>query len=176
MGLQSRSSHSVWMKPLNHKPLIVSWLQDPIVSTEDSQSAGPFTVFDPDIDFLVQSPSNIYLRAALQCCSLNLRLTCTHACYFTNLAHSVNMSDEVNLVGTANELNGQLKSIVLKLTENYVGFTTLEASLLDKRFLSDLASLTVTAVVPIAATPINDPPVIQLQFMTIRMDEMRQRM
>jgi len=81
------------------------------------------------------------------------------------------MSNEVNLVGTPNELNGQLKSIVVKLTENYVGFTTLEASLLDKRFLSDLASFTVTAVVPIAVTPINDPPVIQLPFATIRMDE-----
>ena len=118
MGLQSRSSHSIWMKPLNHKPLIVSWLQDPIVPTEDPQGAVPFTVFDPDIDFLVQSQSNIYLRAASQCCSLNLRLTCTHACYFTNSAHSVNMSDEVNLVGTPNEMNGQLKSIVVKLTES----------------------------------------------------------
>ena len=73
------------------------------------------------------------------------------------------MSDEVNLVGTPNEMNGQLKSIVVKLTE--------KASLLDKRFLSDLASFTVTAVVPIAVTPINDPPVIQLPFATIRMDK-----
>ena len=81
------------------------------------------------------------------------------------------MSYEVNLVGTPNELNGLLKSIAVKLTENYVGFTTLEASLLDKRFLSDLASFTVTAVVPIAVTPINDPPVIQLPLATIRMDE-----
>ncbi len=81
------------------------------------------------------------------------------------------MSNEVNLVGTPNELNGQLKSIVVKLTENYVGFTTLEASLLDKRLLSDLASFTVTAAVPIAVTPINDPPVIQLPFAPIRMDE-----
>ncbi len=39
------------------------------------------------------------------------------------------------------------------------------------RVLSDLASSTVTAVVPIAVTPINDPPVIQLPFATIRMDE-----
>jgi hypothetical protein len=37
--------------------------------------------------------------------------------------------------------------------------------------LSDLASFTVTAVVPIAATPMNDPPVIQLPFATIRMDK-----
>jgi hypothetical protein len=81
------------------------------------------------------------------------------------------MSNEVDLVGTPNELNGQLKSIVVKLTENYVGFTTLEASLLDKRFLSDLASFTVTAVVPIAVTPINDPPDIQLPLATTRMDE-----
>ena len=57
------------------------------------------------------------------------------------------------------------------MTEKYVGFTTLEASLLDKRFLSDLASFTVTAVVPIAVTPIDDPPVIQLPFATIRMDK-----
>ena len=71
------------------------------------------------------------------------------------------MSNEVNFVGTSNGLNGQLKSIVVKLTENYVGFTTLEASLLDERVLSDLASFTVTAVVPIAVTPINDPPVIR---------------
>jgi hypothetical protein len=42
---------------------------------------------------------------------------------------------------------------------------------LEKRFLSALASFTVTAVEPIAATPINDPPVIQLPFATIRMDE-----
>jgi hypothetical protein len=42
---------------------------------------------------------------------------------------------------------------------------------LDKRFLSDLASSTVTAVVPIAATPIKDPPVIQLPFATIRINE-----
>jgi hypothetical protein len=42
---------------------------------------------------------------------------------------------------------------------------------LDKRFLSDLASFTVTAVVPIAVTPINDQPVILLSFATIRMDE-----
>ena len=112
MGLHSRSSHSVWMKPFNHKPFIVSWLQDPIVLNEDSQSAVPLTVFDPDIDFLVPSQSNINLRAASQCCSPNLRLTCTHACYFTNSAHSVNMSNEVNLVGTPNEMNGQLKSIV----------------------------------------------------------------
>jgi hypothetical protein len=42
---------------------------------------------------------------------------------------------------------------------------------LDKRVLSDLASFTVTAVVPIAVTPINDPQVIQLPFATIRMDE-----
>ena len=171
MGLHSRSSHSVWMKPFNHKPFIVASLQDPIVLTEDSQLAVLFTVFDPDIDFLVQSQSSIYLRAASQCCSLNLRLTCTHACYFTNSAHSVNMSYEVNLVDFPNELNGQLKSIFVKLTENYVGFTTLAASLLDKRFLSDLASFTVTAVVPIAVTPINDPPVIQLPLATIRMDE-----
>ena len=81
------------------------------------------------------------------------------------------MRNEVNLVGTPNEWNGQLKSIVVKLTENYVGFTTPEASLLDKRVFSDLASFTVTAVVPIAVTPINDPPVIQLPFATIRMDE-----
>ena len=81
------------------------------------------------------------------------------------------MSNEVNLVGTPNELNGQLKSIVLQLTANYVGFTALETSLLDKRVLSALASFTVTAVVPIAVTPINDPPVIQLPFATIRMDE-----
>jgi hypothetical protein len=40
---------------------------------------------------------------------------------------------------------------------------------MDKRFLSDLASFTVTAAVPIAVTPINDPPVIQLPFATIRM-------
>jgi hypothetical protein len=130
-----------------------------IVLTEDSQSAVPFTVFDPDIDFLVQSQSNIYLS---QCCSLNLRLSCSHACYFTNSAHSYNMSSEVNLVGTPNKMNGHLKSIVVKLTENYVGFTTLDASLLlDKRFLSDLASFTVTAVVPIAVTPMNDQPVIR---------------
>jgi hypothetical protein len=51
------------------------------------------------------------------------------------------------------------------LTEKYVGFTTLEASLLDQIFLSDLA------VVPIAVTPINDPPEIQLPLATIRMDE-----
>jgi hypothetical protein len=51
------------------------------------------------------------------------------------------------------------------LTEKYVGFTTLEASLLDKIFLSDLA------VVPIAVTPIKDPPVIQLPLATIRMDK-----
>jgi hypothetical protein len=121
MGLHSRSSHSVWNKPLSHKPFIVSSLQDPIVLTDDSQSAVPFTVFDPDIDFLVQSQSNIYLRAASQCCSLNLRWTCTHACYFTNSAHSVNMSYEVNLVGIPKEFNGQLRSIVVKLTENYVG-------------------------------------------------------
>ena len=171
MGLHSRSSHSVWMKPFNHKPFIVSSPQDPIVPTEVLQLAVLFTVFDPDIDFLVQSQSNIYLRAASQCCSLNLRLTCTHACYFTNSAHSVNMSNEVDLVATPNGLNGQLKSIVVKWTENYVGFTTLEASLLDKRVLSDLASFTVTAVVPIAVTPINDPPEIQLPFATIRMDE-----
>jgi hypothetical protein len=171
MGLHSRSSHSVWIKLFNHKPFIVSSLQEPIVLTEDAQSAVPFTVFDPDIDFLVQSQSNIYLRAASKCCSLNLRLTCTRACYFTNSAHSVNMSNEVDLVGTPNELNGQLKPIVVKLTENYVGFTTLEASLLDKRLLSDLASFTVTAVEPITVTPINDPPVIQLPFATIRMDE-----
>jgi hypothetical protein len=104
MGRHSRSSHSVWIKLFNHKPFIVSSLQDPIVLTEDSQSAVPFTVFDPDIDFLVQSQWNIYLRAAAsQCCSLNLRLTCTHACYFTNSAHSVNRSNEVNLVGTPNK-------------------------------------------------------------------------
>ena len=103
MGLHSRTSHSVWMKPFNHKPFVVSSLQDPIVPTEDSQSAVPLTVFDPDIDFLVPSQSNIYLRAASQCCSPNLRLTCTHACYFTNSVHSVNMSNEVNLVGTPNE-------------------------------------------------------------------------
>jgi hypothetical protein len=42
---------------------------------------------------------------------------------------------------------------------------------LDKRFLSDLASFTVTAAVPIAVTPINDPPVIQLPLATIRMDK-----
>jgi hypothetical protein len=47
----------------------------------------------------------------------------------------------------------------------------LAASLLDKRFLSGLASFTVTAVVPNAATPINGPPVIQLPLATIRMDE-----
>ena len=81
------------------------------------------------------------------------------------------MRNEVNLVGIPNEWNGQLKSIVVELTENYVGFTTLEFSLFDKRFLSALASFTVTAVVPIAVTPINDPPVIQLPFATIRMDE-----
>ena len=82
------------------------------------------------------------------------------------------MSYEVNLVGTPNEWNGQLKSIFVELTENFVGFTTLEASLLlDKRFLSDLASFTVTAAVPIAVTPINDPPVIQLPLATIRMDK-----
>jgi hypothetical protein len=135
MGLHSRSSHSIWIKPFNHKPFIVSSLRDPIVLTEDSQSAVSFTVFDPDMDFLVQSQSNIYLRAASQCCSLKLRMICTHACYFTNSAHSVNMSNEVNHVGTVNELNGQQKSIVVKLAENYVGFTTLEASLLDKRFV-----------------------------------------
>jgi hypothetical protein len=81
------------------------------------------------------------------------------------------MRNEVNLVGIPKELNGQLRSIVVELTENYVGFTTLEASLLDQRLLSDLASFTVTAVVPIAVTPINDPPVIQLPFATIRRDE-----
>ena len=82
------------------------------------------------------------------------------------------MSYEVDLIDTPNELNGHLKSIVFKLAENYVGFTTLEASLLfDKRFLSDRASFTVTAVVPIAVTPINDPPVIQLPFATVRMNE-----
>ncbi len=48
MGQHGRSSHSVWIKPFNHKPFIVSSLQDPIVLTEDSQSAAPFTVFDPD--------------------------------------------------------------------------------------------------------------------------------
>jgi hypothetical protein len=48
MGLHSRSSHSVWMKPFNHKPFIVSSLQDPIVPAEDSQFAVPFTVFFPD--------------------------------------------------------------------------------------------------------------------------------
>jgi hypothetical protein len=42
---------------------------------------------------------------------------------------------------------------------------------LDKRFVSALASFTVTAVVPIAVTRINDPPVIELPFATIRMDE-----
>ncbi len=57
------------------------------------------------------------------------------------------------------------------MTEKYVGFTTLEASLLDKIFLFDLASYTVTAVAPIAVTPINDPPEIQLPFAIIRMDE-----
>ena len=57
------------------------------------------------------------------------------------------------------------------MTKGYVGFTTLEASLLEKRCFSDLASFTVTAVVPITVTPINDPPVIQLPFATIRMDE-----
>jgi hypothetical protein len=82
MGLHSRSSHSVWIKPSNHKPFIVPSLQDPIVLSEDSQLAVSLTVFDPDIDFLVQSQSNIYLGAASQCCSLNLRLTCTHACYY----------------------------------------------------------------------------------------------
>ncbi len=50
------------------------------------------------------------------------------------------MSNEVNLVGTPNEWNGQLKSIVVKLIENYVGFTTLEA------------------VVPIAVTPLATIP------------------
>jgi hypothetical protein len=108
MGLHIRSSHSVLIKPFNHKPFIVSSLQDPIVPTEDSLLAVLFKVLYPDIDFLVQSQSNIYLRAASQCCSLNLRLTCTHAGYFTNSAHSVNMSNEVNLVGTPNELNAQL--------------------------------------------------------------------
>jgi hypothetical protein len=171
MGLHSRSSHSVWIKPFNHKPFIVSSLQDSIVLTEDSQLTVPFTVFDPDIDFLIQSQSNIYLWAASQCCLLNLRLICTHACYFTNSEHSDNMRNEVDLVGAPNDFNGQLKSIVIKWTENYVGFTTLEASLLDRRFLSDLASFTVTAVVPIAVTPINDPPEIQRPFATIRMDE-----
>ncbi len=53
MGLHSRSSHSVWIKPFNHKPFIVSSLQDPIVLTEDSQLSVPFTEFDPDFDFLV---------------------------------------------------------------------------------------------------------------------------
>ncbi len=48
MGLHSRSSQSVWIKPFNHKPFIVSSLQDPIVLTEDSQLAVSFTVFDPD--------------------------------------------------------------------------------------------------------------------------------
>jgi hypothetical protein len=77
------------------------------------------------------------------------------------------MSNEVNLVGAPNELNGQLKSIVVKWTRNYIGYFLL----LEKRFLSDLASFTVTAVVPIAVTWINDPPEIQLPLATIRMDK-----
>jgi len=96
----------------------VSSLRDPIVLTEDSKLTVPFTVFDPDIDFLVQFQWNIYLRAASQSCSLNLRLACTHAGYFTNSAHSDNMRNEVNLVGPPDEMNGQQKSIVVKLTEN----------------------------------------------------------
>jgi hypothetical protein len=74
MGLHSRSSHSVWIKPFNHQPCIVSSLQDPIVLTEVSQFAVLFKVVDADIDFLVQSQWNIYLRAASKSCSLNLRL------------------------------------------------------------------------------------------------------
>jgi hypothetical protein len=74
MGLHSRSSHSVWIKPFNHDPFIVSSRQDPIVLTEDSQSAVPFTVFDPDIDFLVQSQSNIYLLLAESSIDLHSRL------------------------------------------------------------------------------------------------------
>ncbi len=104
MGLHSRSSHSVWMKPFNHKPFIVSSLQDPIVLTGDSQSAVPFTVFDHDIYFLVLSQSNIYLRAASQCCSLNLRLNklsdaiiyVAPSNYVGAVAISVNCSDHDN--------------------------------------------------------------------------------
>ena len=65
MGLHSRSSHSVWIKPFNHKPFIVSSLQDPIVLTEDSQSAAPFTVFERITSSLhsesVQNPKTVRL-------------------------------------------------------------------------------------------------------------------
>jgi hypothetical protein len=104
MGLHSRSSHSVWMKPFNHKPFIVS----SIVLIEDSQLTVPFTVFDPDIDFLVQSQSNIYLWAASQCCSLNLRLTCTHACYYCRDAQN----SLLIINGTLHDLNMVLSGVM----------------------------------------------------------------
>ncbi|KAJ1434348.1 hypothetical protein B484DRAFT_417484, partial [Ochromonadaceae sp. CCMP2298] len=156
----------VRVSPVNHAPTIV--LDEALLSTpEDTPSAIPFTVEDPDVTFLMDSGSPIYLRAP-HTCHVALTAVCKN-CHFRSTSNTSTVTT-LEVTDTPAAVNALLAQLTLVGDKDYSGSAYIDVTVADFGLLGT-PPLSYAGRVGVHITPVNDPPLVSLPLPLLLTEE-----